>query len=247
MFSLKQLGKRTMVWSEKLVKNKIMGKELVITTPANHQINIDELVFGNQTSLELHLSQDLYQWDFNTSYGQDPAPIDPTSDEYDFDAFFKENTRKIKLKNGKYILKQGELILWKTYESIKMPHNVFARVETKSKIARIGISCHNTAPAIQRNFNDRIMLEITNTSDIPVVLRPYFYPNNEGTVIAQLFFERVDGQTCIQSRAARLFLYDSTPNSHLTILIATLAIGYLLNIIPATTNMIANLYASIFS
>ncbi len=155
------------------------------------------LKWGNDTSLEVHLSDTVHIWENpNAVNGQQPAPIDPLS--YDWEEYKRTNLRPAeKDDRGRVLINKGKLYLWETLENITMHKSSFARIETKSKIARLGISAHNTAPAIQRDFKDKITLEITNSSDVPVLLTPYRNHDEPGTVVAQLFFEDIQEENLL--------------------------------------------------
>lgn len=69
-------------------------------------------------------------------------------------------------------LEPGHFILGMTYESIKVPNNLIARVEGRSTYARVGLSMHQTAPWIQPGWSGPIILEMVNNGPITVELTP---------------------------------------------------------------------------
>jgi dCTP deaminase len=75
-------------------------------------------------------------------------------------------------KRESYDLSPGEFILGITYESVRIPPNLIARVEGRSSYARLGLSMHQTAPWIQPGFNAPIVLEIANIGSLTVKLTP---------------------------------------------------------------------------
>jgi len=177
-----------MVWSENRVKREIRKKRLIISDNNKSPIDVDSLIFGNGTSLELHLSMTAKEW-CQTDNGLPHRPNDPTLENITQN----HDGSNIKDVSNGITLKKGEYILWDVYEHIKMSKNIFARVEAKSKIARGGLTIHNTAPAIQHDFDGVLKLEICNHSEKPFILKPYKSKNDSGTIIAQVFFEeRVD-------------------------------------------------------
>jgi dCTP deaminase len=68
-----------------------------------------------------------------------------------------------------------------TEEYIRVPDDLVARVEGKSSLGRLGLTCHATAGFIDPGFEGRITLELYNMNPNPIVLRP-------GRAICQLSF-----------------------------------------------------------
>ncbi len=171
---------------------------------------IKNLKFGKngQVSLDVHLGPLCGNW--REPSQNNPIPFDISAangipcNEFIKD-HLKKNTEFRAVSKKGIIVEPGKLYLWKIYEYIKMPDDVFARIETKSKWAQIGISCHNSAPAIHPgwpqndpNQNEHVVLEITNTSKYPIVLYSKI-GDDPGTAIAQIFFESVkEASTCKQ-------------------------------------------------
>lgn len=71
-----------------------------------------------------------------------------------------------------FILHPTNFVLAMTYESIKVPLNMIARVEGRSTYARVGLSMHQTAPWIQPGWSGQIILEIMNNGSIDIKLTP---------------------------------------------------------------------------
>ena len=69
-------------------------------------------------------------------------------------------------------INKGDFILAKTYESIKVPRNMIARVEGRSTYARVGLSMHQTAPWIQPGWSGPIILELMNNGPLTIKLVP---------------------------------------------------------------------------
>lgn len=110
------------------------------------------------------------------------------------------------IKDGEpFIIHPGEFALATTYEYIKLPENLVARVEGRSSIGRLGITMHVTAGYIDPGFHGRITLEISNIGKMPVALypkqrvcqivfetmtspseKPYGHPDRESKYIGQL-------------------------------------------------------------
>jgi dCTP deaminase len=61
-----------------------------------------------------------------------------------------------------YSLDAGDFILAQVYEKLRIPNNLIALVEGRSRYARTGISIHQTAPWIQPGWSGNITLELRN-------------------------------------------------------------------------------------
>jgi dCTP deaminase len=87
---------------------------------------------------------------------------------------------------GHYDLLPGQFGLGKTQERIHLPESsrLAARIEGKSKMARLGFVVHMTAPTIHCGFRGNIVLEINNFGPYPIRL-------TAGMQVCQLIFERV--------------------------------------------------------
>jgi dCTP deaminase len=113
--------------------------------------------------------------------------VDPGAPGFDFKTHGKDFTEEAHAdRDGCYEIRNGEFLLCKTSEYVRLPLTVAARVEGRSSLGRVGLGVHVTAPTIHAAFSGTITLEVYNHSSIPVILRP-------GMKIAQLIFERVDG------------------------------------------------------
>ncbi len=87
--------------------------------------------------------------------------------------------------NSEFVLHPNELILASTLEYIATPEDIFASVEGKSTIGRLGLLVA-TATAIAPGYSGCITLEVINEGEIPIVVRP-------GQLIAQIVFFRTSG------------------------------------------------------
>lgn len=68
------------------------------------------------------------------------------------------------------IIHPHEFILGVTTEWVKLPKNLLANVEGKSSLGRLGLVIHATAGFIDPGFTGHITLEITNLTDMPMIL-----------------------------------------------------------------------------
>ncbi|HSO25199.1 MAG TPA: dCTP deaminase [Methanobacteriaceae archaeon] len=81
-----------------------------------------------------------------------------------------------------FIIHPGEFALATTFERVKLPDNLVARVEGRSSMGRLGITMHVTAGYIDPGFCGKITLEISNIGKMPVALYP-------GQRVCQIVFE----------------------------------------------------------
>jgi dCTP deaminase len=105
--------------------------------------------------------------------------------------------REIPLDEQGYVVEPFSFLLGWTAERIQLPHaaRLAARVEGKSRLARLGLGVHVTAPTIHAGFGasedpqflgNSIRLEIWNIGSFRIKLE-------RGMPICQLIFEWVDG------------------------------------------------------
>lgn len=104
--------------------------------------------------------------------------IDPYDDN-DLESYMNE----IVVEEGQpFIIHPGEFTLATTYENVKLPSDIVARVEGRSSMGRLGITMHVTAGYIDPGFEGNITLEISNIGKMPVALYP-------GQRVCQIVFE----------------------------------------------------------
>lgn len=69
-----------------------------------------------------------------------------------------------------FIVQPNDFILGTTYEYVKVPDDLVARLEGRSSMGRLGIIIHSTAGFIDPGFEGRITLEIGNMGKMPIAL-----------------------------------------------------------------------------
>lgn len=104
--------------------------------------------------------------------------IDPL-DKSDLESYMES----FHLEQGEaFIIHPGEFALATTYEAVKLPDDLVARVEGRSSMGRLGITMHVTAGYIDPGFEGKITLEISNIGKMPVALYT-------GQRVCQIVFE----------------------------------------------------------
>lgn len=103
------------------------------------------------------------------------AVIDPAADQTDL-------TREVTPQgDDPFILHPGEFVLGATYEQVRLPDDIAARLEGKSSLGRLGLLTHSTAGFVDPGFTGHITLELSNVATLPILLYP-------GMKIGQLCF-----------------------------------------------------------
>jgi dCTP deaminase len=103
------------------------------------------------------------------------------------DADYKTITRTVTVDEESYFLTMPqELVQGITKETITLPHELSARIEGRSRFARVGLLVHLSSGFIQPGSNGKVVLEILNVSSFPLALHP-------GTAICQIIIEEARG------------------------------------------------------
>lgn len=104
------------------------------------------------------------------------------------DADFSQLFKKVELKEGeKIVLYPGELVLGITEERITLGKDVCARIDGRTRFARIGLLVHVSASLVQPGCDNHQVLEIINMSPHEMKLSP-------GLKVCQIVFEELKGK-----------------------------------------------------
>jgi len=132
----------------------------------------------------------------------DPAMVQPSSIDVRLDKYFRvfenhrypvidpaedqsELTREVTpADGGPFVLHPGEFVLGSTYEYVRLPDDIAARLEGKSSLGRLGLLTHSTAGFIDPGFEGHVTLELSNMATLPIKLWP-------GMKVGQLCFFRL--------------------------------------------------------
>ena len=99
------------------------------------------------------------------------------------DADYKCITRTVRVeKDGYLLVMPGELVEGVTRENIALSPALSARIEGRSRFARLGLLVHLSSGFMQPGSTGKVVLEILNVSPFPLALHP-------GTVICQIIIE----------------------------------------------------------
>src|SRR4029079_13521558 len=93
-----------------------------------------------------------------------------------------------------FAIHPGEFALGRTLETVAIPDDIVARIEGKSRLARLGLIVHATAGFVAPGFTGSLTLEITNLTRGPIKLYA-------GLPIAQLSFIEPDAPRAVPVRS----------------------------------------------
>lgn len=84
-----------------------------------------------------------------------------------------EVMERISIPEGEpFVLHPGEFVLGTTYERVRIPADLVAKVEGRSSLGRLAVVVHATAGFIDPGFEGHITLELSNLGRVPVALHP---------------------------------------------------------------------------
>jgi dCTP deaminase len=83
-----------------------------------------------------------------------------------------------------FILHPGEFVLGSTFERVRLPEDLVARLEGKSSLGRLGLLIHSTAGYVDPGWNGDLTLELSNVANLPITIYP-------GMRIGQISFFRL--------------------------------------------------------
>ena len=95
--------------------------------------------------------------------------IDPN--QLDIDSFIQSQSKTKDMSKGIFYLHPRQFAVGSTLEHISLSTSLGARVEGKSRLARLGVGVHITAPKIDPGFTNIITLEIFNLGPWVIMLQ----------------------------------------------------------------------------
>ncbi len=141
------------------------------------------------SSIDLRLGNTFVTFDAQVARQQQTTGVPTTFDAvgYNFDNLVADYGKIEHIADGaSLVLYPWALTLGWTREHIQLPSTLAARVEGRSKAARVGLMVHLTAPSVHAGWAGNLQLEFINIGPAPLVLRP-------GVAICQLILEQVAG------------------------------------------------------
>lgn len=147
--------------------------------------DIKKAVKSGEITLEPFSTSRLQPASYDILLGNKFVENDASSTHYVDPArkIYAKTTEKIIKDGDEFILHPGVSVLGLSKEFFGTDHFLI-QVGGKSSLARIGLMIHNTAGIINPGHFLNITFEITNQSNIPIILRP-------GMEIAQITFSKL--------------------------------------------------------
>ena len=144
-----------MVLSDKDIKKALKEKVLTVKSPS-------ELLF-QPSSIDLHLSKNIM------TFARRRAKEFVIDTKKPVDSYVElEEMDRIR----GTVIHPREFFLGVTTEWFSLSNQVLANVEGKSSLGRLGLVIHATAGFIDPGFEGHVTLEITNLTELPIVLYP---------------------------------------------------------------------------
>jgi dCTP deaminase len=106
-------------------------------------------------------------------------------------------TESVHVPDGEYLmLMPGRSCLGITMERITLPSNICGWLQGRSRFARLGLVIHATASFVQPGIDNKQVLEITNTGQIPLNLYP-------GVALCQIILQECVGSASYSGAYSR--------------------------------------------
>ena len=141
-----------MILSDRTIKEKMLSGDLIIdplgenaVQPASVDVRLDAeiLVFRNSWRTHIDVTQ----------------PADDV-------------VERVYIEEGRpFLLHPGQFALGSTLERVAIPHDVVARIEGKSSLARYGLLIHSTAGFVDPGWDGKLTLEFSNVGILGITLR----------------------------------------------------------------------------
>ena len=146
-----------MILSDGDIKERLEKGDLVIDPILDPEMQIQP------TSVDMRLDNEF------VVYRLSSVPvIDPKDPET-----IQKYTERVRVEDGDFFtLHPGEFVLGSTFEWVKIPNDLVARVEGRSSIGRLAVVVHATAGFIDPGFEGKITLELSNLGRLAVKLYP---------------------------------------------------------------------------
>ena len=141
-----------MILSDRTINEKMRSGDLIIdplgenaVQPASVDVRLDDeiLVFRNSWRTHIDVTQ----------------PADDV-------------VERVYIEEGRpFLLHPGQFALGSTLERVAIPHDVVARIEGKSSLARYGLLIHSTAGFVDPGWDGKLTLEFSNVGILGITLR----------------------------------------------------------------------------
>ena len=155
-----------MLLSDGELQLAIARGELSITPPLPD--NSDQF---KAASLDLRLGQYIWTQKEPGNGEPDGGAINDIS-EASFHQYMENYTEQTNIApTSGFLLKPGDFIIAETLERIRLGRMLSGRVEGRSRLARMGVGVHLTAPKIDPGYDSHITLELFHMGRRPIFLQ----------------------------------------------------------------------------
>ena len=152
-----------MLLSDGELQLAIVRGELAITPPL-----LDDSEQLKSASIDLRLGEYIRTQKEPES---DSGAVSDISDA-GFHQYMENYTERISIAaTGGFLIKPGDFIIVETLERISLSGLLSGRVEGRSRLARMGVGVHLTAPKVDPGFDGHITLELFHVGRRPVLLQ----------------------------------------------------------------------------
>jgi len=152
-------------------------------------IDIEKAIKEGEITLKPYVASRLQPASYDITLGNKFVENDASSTHFVDPArkIYAKTTERVVDDGEEFILHPGISVLGLSKEFFGSEHYL-VQVGGKSSLARVGLMIHNTAGIINPGHFLNITFEITNQSNIPIILRP-------GMEIAQITFSKLSSPT----------------------------------------------------
>ena len=142
-----------------------VGELAIIPPPPNGSDQI------KAASIDLRLGQYIWTQKEPGNGEPDGGAINDISD-FGFQQYMENCTEQTNIGNsGGFLIKPGDFVITQTMERIRLGRMLSGRVEGRSRLARMGVGVHVTAPKIDPGFDGHITLEMFHMGRRPIFLQ----------------------------------------------------------------------------
>ena len=122
-------------------------------------------------SIDLRLGQYIWTQKEPSSGEPDNGAVNDIS-ETGFHQYMENYTERTNIATtGGFLIKPSDFVITQTMESIRLGRMLSGRVEGRSRLARMGVGVHLTAPKIDPGFDNHITLELFHMGRRPIFLQ----------------------------------------------------------------------------
>lgn len=166
-------------------------------------IDIEKAIKSKEITLEPFVRTRLQPASYDITLGNRFIENDASSTHFVDPArkIYAKTTEKTVKDGDEFVLHPGVSVLGLSKEYFGSDHYLI-QVGGKSSLARVGLMIHNTAGIINPGHFLNITFEITNQSNIPIILRP-------GMEIAQITFSKLTSPTSRSYKQVGRFAKDN--------------------------------------